>query len=414
MLRVERDNAYSNLVLNEALKNASLEKTEAAFVSTLFYGVLERKVTLDYYISALSSKPIRKISPLTLQVLRCALYQLLYMDKIPPSAAVNEAVKIVKHSKESYAAGFVNALLRSTLRELPPLPDTRDFYGLSVKHSCSESLAEMLISDYGFDTAENILACALDNTPVYVRVNTLKTTTGELAQRFTDAGICCEYAPIPSALAIKGAGSIENNELYKNGFFHVQDLSSQICAETLKACAGDSVLDICAAPGGKTFTLSQMMCDKGKIVACDLHKHRVELIEKGAKRLGIGCIETRVSDAAVKNSEFLDAFDRVLCDVPCSGSGIIGRKPDIKYKDFSDNSQLHAVQLSILSNGFEYLKAGGTLVYSTCSILSAENKAVVEKLLNNQKYAELVSEHTFLPHIDGTDGFYTAVIKKTR
>lgn len=412
LLRVERDGAYSNLVLNELIKNSDLDKQASAFVSALFYGVLERKITLDYLITKLSSKSVKKISPLTLQVLRSALYQILYMESVPHSAAVNEAVNIIKRSKESFASGFVNAVLRAALRKIPSLPEEDDADSLSVRYSCGKSLISKLLSDYGPENTKRILSNVLLESTVFIRVNTLKTTVKELANLLAVDGVTCEETEIPDSLAIKGAGSIERNRYYKQGYFHVQDLSSQLCSQSLEACAGNTVLDICAAPGGKTFTICEMMGDSGKIIACDLHSHRVELIEKGAKRLCLKSVETRVLDATKQQNDLISGFDRVLCDAPCSGSGIISRKPDIKYKDFDNNAELHSIQFAILENAFSYLKVGGKLVYSTCSILKSENEDIVSRLVSCEESAHVVSTKTLLPGIDDTDGFFICVIEK--
>ena len=412
LINVEKNAAYSNIALNETLKKYNLERQEAAFVSTLFYGVLERKLTLDYYISKVSSQPLSKIPPLTLQALRLGVYQLVYLDNVPASAAVNESVNIVKKSKESRLSGFVNAVLRNISRSLPPLPEDNSQMSLSIRYSCSVSLAERLVVDYGEAQAEKILSAALDSKSVCIRVNTLKTTTDELVSLFEKQGIKAEKTILPNALSLFDTGSIENNPLYKAGYFHVQDLSSQMCADLVGAKPNDSVLDVCAAPGGKTFTICENMQNKGEITACDIHPHRVKLINDGATRLGINIIKTVVADATEYRPEFENSFDAVLCDVLCSGSGVIGRKPDIRYKDFWDDSEITAMQLKILVNAFRYLKAGKQLVYSTCSIIKSENESVVNAFLDLCDNAELVNMKTFLPHIDGTDGFFTAVIRK--
>lgn len=414
LLGAEKSSAYSNIALNETLKKYSLEKNESAFVSTLFYGVLERKITLDYYIDKLSSQPLSKIPPLTLQVLRLGIYQLLYMDKVPQSAAVNESVNIIKKSKESRCAGFVNAVLRNIIRSVPPLPQDNSAKSLSIRFSCSESLIEKLLIDYGAEETIKILTSALESKTVCVRVNTLKITEEELIELFKEQGISVEKTAVKNALSLSSTGSIEKNPLFSKGYFHVQDISSQLCAESVAAKPHDRVLDVCAAPGGKTFTICENMNDCGEIVACDIHPHRVKLIEDGAARLGLKAIKTAVSDATEKNDAFLGGFDCVLCDVLCSGSGVIGRKPDIRYKDFSDDSEITALQLKILKNAFGYLKCGKSLVYSTCSIFKSENEAVVNAFLSECENAELVSMKTFLPHIDNTDGFFVANIKKMR
>ncbi len=412
LLRVEKDGAFSNIVLNDMIKSAELNKTDAAFATTLFYGVLERKITLDFYIRALSSQPLSKVSPLTLQVLRLGIYQILFMDKVPDSAAVNEAVKIIKKSKESRSFGYVNALLRRFLRERPSLPETADARELSIKYSCGESLVSELLNNYGFEETERFLADSLDKTDLYIRVNTLKNSSDELIELLNEQGITAEKTEVDSALKISGVGSIERNPLFLEGRFHVQDISSQICAALVDAKPGCSFIDLCAAPGGKTFTVTEYMQNSGEVVACELYEQRAGLIRDGAKRLGLSSIKTATADATVLNPDFCERFDRVLCDVPCSGSGVISRKPDIKYKDFSDVAELVIIQGVILENGFKYLKKGGKLVYSTCSIIKDENEKVVEAFLEKNSSAKLVLQRTYLPQTDGTDGFFTALIEK--
>lgn len=412
LLRVEKDKAYSNIVINEAIKSASLDRQDAAFATRLFYGVLERKITLDYYIRQLSSQPLSKVSPLAREVLRCGIFQILYMDKIPASAAVNESVNIIKKSKESRAAGYVNAVLRGILRNCPSLPPKTTVHGLSVNYSCNEDLVSIYVKDYGLEETENFLSSALDTAKVYIRVNTQKNSVNELVELLNGQGITAEKTVINNSLCLIDVGSIENNKLYLEGRFHVQDLSSQMCADYVSAESGHGFIDMCAAPGGKSFTICENMKNNGNIISCDLHKARVDLIADGAKRLGLDIISPKVMDATKYDDNLSEKFDRVLCDVPCSGSGVIGRKPDIKYKDFSDLDELSDTQFAILSNGFKYLKKGGKLVYSTCSILKKENEEVINKFLQHNSQAKLSSMYTFLPQNDNTDGFFVAVIEK--
>ncbi len=412
LLRVQKDGAYSNIAINEAIKNASLNKLDAAFASKLFYGALERKITLDYHIRHFSSQPLSRVSPFVLSVLRCGVYQLLYMDKVPQSAAVNESVNIIKKSKDSRAAGYVNAVLRNVLRDLPKLPKDDSVKGLSVCYSCSEELVKLYVDDYGIEQTKEFLSNSLNDSRVYIRVNNLNNSVDELKLLLQKQDVIPTNTPIENALCLENCGSIEKNPLYLEGRFHVQDLSSQHCADLLGAQADDKVIDMCAAPGGKSFTVAENMQNKGSIVSCDLHEHRVKLISDGAARLGLNIISANTLDAAENRVEFNEMFDRVLCDVPCSGSGVIGRKPDIKYKSFDELLEICDIQFKILQNGFKYLKPGGTLVYSTCSILKAENERIVDKLLKLCDNAELLKMHTFLPQNDGTDGFFTAVIKK--
>lgn len=405
LVQTERSGAYSNLAINEVLANCGLEKRERALASALFFGVLERKMTLDFYISGLLTKKGR-VHCFTRQVLRCALYQMLYMDKIPNSAAVNEAVKMMKASKRHSETGFVNALLRKAANGLPELPDDA-----TLKYSAPEWLVESLYKDYGKQDADKFLENSLTTPPLYIRVNTLKTTREELCALLAEKGIEVKACAMDDALLLCGYSGAENEEYYKKGYYYFQDLASQTCVSKIGLKPGESFADLCAAPGGKSFTAAQYMQNKGKILSCDLHEHRVELIQKSAYRLGITCIECKQMDASVQQD--IGTFDAVLCDVPCSGLGVIARKPDIKYKDPKEFAEIEKIQRQILDTAANYVKSGGRLVYSTCTLRKAENEKIVEDFLCKHNDFEIaVSPKTYFPHKDGTDGFFVAVLCK--
>ncbi|MBQ3547067.1 MAG: 16S rRNA (cytosine(967)-C(5))-methyltransferase RsmB [Clostridia bacterium] len=401
------DGAYSNIAVNSYLKEADLTPADKAFATALIYGVLDRKITLDYVISSFVKTPIKKLSPFTLNVLRTALFQIMYMDKIPESAAVNEAVKLIKKSKESRNSGFVNAVLRNVLRAESLLPTGDSVKDLSVIYSCPENIIESFINDYGNQTAVILLAEALKPAPLTVRVNTVKTDIETFIKEMPDS-----VAVKPSGAVVINKGiDINNNTLYKYGHFYVQDTASQTAVSVLSPKAGDRVLDMCAAPGGKSFSLALLMENKGEIISCDIYDHKCELIKKSADRLGLDIIKPIVQDGTVYNSD-LGEFDCVLCDVPCSGLGIIRRKPDIKYKDFSEFDGLLTIQKAILNNAKKYVKTGGKLLYSTCTLRKAENENIVNEFLAQNSDFKLEYSHTFMPHIDGTDGFYCALLIK--
>lgn len=401
------DGAYSNIAVNSYLKEADLTPADKAFATALIYGVLDRKITLDYVISSFVKTPIKKLSPFTLNVLRTALFQIMYMDKIPESAAVNEAVKLIKKSKESRNSGFVNAVLRNVLRAESLLPTGDSVKDLSVIYSCPENIIESFINDYGNQTAVILLAEALKPAPLTVRVNTVKTDIETFIKEMPDS-----VAVKPSGAVVINKGiDINNNTLYKYGHFYVQDTASQTAVSVLSPKAGDRVLDMCAAPGGKSFSLALLMENKGEIISCDIYDHKCELIKKSADRLGLDIIKPIVQDGTVYNSD-LGEFDCVLCDVPCSGLGIIRRKPDIKYKDFSEFDGLLPIQKAILNNAKKYVKTGGKLLYSTCTLRKAENENIVNEFLAQNSDFKLEYSHTFMPHIDGTDGFYCALLIK--
>lgn len=411
LLKVENDLAFSNIVLNEVLSNSDASDSDRALASAIFYGVLDRKITVDYYLSRLIKTPIQKTAPFTLAVLRSAVYQIKFMDKIPQSAAVNEAVKLIKASKESRNAGFVNAVLRNLIRTEIKLPADNSINSLSVRYSCPEWIIELFVSDYGEETAEKLLKESLKTPPLVIRVNTLITDKESLRLEFLKLGVPAEDGKAENSLILKKGIEIANCDLYKKGLFHAQDLASQTAVAALNPKKGERVLDICAAPGGKSFTMAELMENSGEIVACDLYAQRTGLIEKGAKRLGIDIITPKTADATVFDSS-LGEFDCILCDVPCSGLGVLRRKPEIKYKPCEDFTALEEIQLKILENALKYLKKGGKLLYSTCTLRKNENEKLVNCALMEYNGLHKMYEHTFMPHIDKTDGFYCALIIK--
>ena len=383
LLSVDRDGCYSNIAVDNSIKSAKLEGVDASFCSALIYGVLDRKNALDYIISKCSSKPLNKLSLFVLEVLRISVFQLKYMDKIPPFAAINEGVNIVKKSKEHYASGFVNAVLRGVMRQEIVLPEPVDALSISITDSCDISIVEKLIDSFGVETTHNILKNNNNPLPVYIRCNTTKCTSEQLAEQLKKADITADYVEgMPKTLILKGA--LEHTAAFKEGMFHVQDLACQMACESLEIKEGMAALDVCAAPGGKSFTLASEINNNGKIVSCDIHPHRVKLIENGAKRLGFSCVEAKLNDATVYNSE-LGKFDRVLCDVPCSGIGVINRKPDIRYKNANEFEDLPQLQYDILKTSSVYLKKGGVIVYSTCTLFPKENEEVFERFLEENK-----------------------------
>ena len=410
LLKIEKESAYSNITLAAFFKDAQLSKEDKALCSALVYGVLDRKITLDYVLASFMKTPLKKTAPFTLQVLRTALYQIMFMEKIPDSAAVNEAVKIIKKSRESRNSGFVNAVLRSALRSENLLPSGDSPQDLSVKFSCPLWMVESFINDYGKETAIKLLEESLKPAPLTLRVNTVKTTAAELKEELLKMGVACHDGDIENSLIIEKGMDISNNELYKKGYFYAQDIASQKAISVLAPKAGERVLDMCSAPGGKSFTMAALMENKGEIVACDLYEARVGLIEKSAKRLGLDIIKPTVCDASEYN-ENLGKFDCILCDVPCSGLGVIRRKPDIKYKTDNDFEELNELQFKILCNAVKYLKPGGRILYSTCTLRRAENEKLVIRFQKEYNGFCKMHESCLMPHIDKTDGFYFALLK---
>lgn len=431
LLKIEQDGAYSNIALNNAVKEGELTPLDAAFTSALVYGVLERKITLDYIIKQYSKIPLRKIELKTKIILRLGLLQMAFMDKVPESAAVNESVKLAKQQKLQKSSGFINAILRSFARDnckvkYPDIKNKAEYY--SVKYSCPQPLVKLWLESYGEENAKEILEKLSGRPNIYARVNTLRTTEEKLIDALADDKVKAEKVDFPeNSVRLADTGSIERLKAYKGGLFHIQDLSSQLCAYFLSAEKGQTVLDICSAPGGKTFTTAEYMHNSGKIIACDMYEHKLKLIEKGAKRLGIDIVETCLRDGSSDENP-LPMADRILCDVPCSGLGVLSRKPEIRYKDDLIDTDLADIQYKILCESAKYLKKGGKLVYSTCTLNPQENNKNTAKFLAEHNdfegvalelppqlgraYEEQPYEITLMPHSYDGDGFYISVFTR--
>ena len=405
LLKIEKDKAYSNLLLDSVLTDG---KEDSSFVRFLVYGVVERKITLDYYLSLYLKQPINKLKPHVLVILRMGAFQLKYMDSVPDFSAVNESVKLAKQTGCSYASGLINSVLRRISEVDTQLPSDDSPESMSIRYSCPEELVSQYIGDYGTEDAKGILENALKVPPLYLRVNTFMTDTDKLMSLLDKAGVKSEKCSLAdNALKITDGNVFESGYI-SEGLCYVQDLSSQICAAKLGAVKGETVYDMCSAPGSKAYTIAQYMENEGLIRAFDLHPHRVELIKKGAAKLGIDIIDAAVSDSSVFDSSLAKA-DRVLCDVPCSGLGVIRRKPEIRYKELSQIGILPDLQYNILLCSAEYLKVGGTLIYSTCSLNKKENESVCDRFLNvNPAFVKTEDYMTLFPHENDTDGFFIA------
>ena len=425
LMKMESSEAYSNLLLDHAFNEAELSDRDKAFAAALFYGVLERRLTLDHVIRTNSKIAFEKLDKAAVQILRTGLYQLLYMPSVPESAAVNESVKMCKKLKCFSAQGFVNGMLRSFIRSgkkisyLGISPEKR----LSVEYSCPEWLTEKFISEYGMDFAVRALKASVGKPPVYARVNVLRTTTDKVIAELAKQRIkAAPYPGLVNCIRLEKAGDIEKCAPFRQGLFHVQDISSQLCCLTLHPVVNETVLDVCAAPGGKSFTLAELMGNNGKLYSMDLHDMRVGLIEDGAARLGIKIITAMQNDASKFNGALPQA-DRVLCDVPCSGFGVIRRKPEIKYKPPEEFAGLPEIQYQILETSARYVKSGGTLVYSTCTLSRAENDDVADRFAaSHPEFMPIVQpvplsapgdyKRTYCPDENGGDGFFTASFRR--
>ena len=419
LTKFEKDASYSAIALSEALKNIDFaDSRDVSFAVSLVYGVLEHKITLDYNISLYLTSSVKKLKPVVLNCLRIGAYQLLYLDKVPQRAAVNESVRIVKKLGFSFASGLVNAVLRKIASSGLILPDdsNQEEY-LSVRFSVDLSIARMLIRDYGFEKAQNILDVFSGRRPIYIRHNTLRCTGEQLKASLEADGVSFKETELEGCISISDTGDISRLSAYKNGYFHVQDMASQICCKLLGAKGGERIIDCCAAPGGKSFTVAQYMENCGSLISCDMYEHKISLINSGAKRLGITVIDAVCSDAVRLNTLYSEA-DRVLCDVPCSGIGVMGRKPEIRYKNEADFSSLPEIQKNILYSCSEMVRKGGVLIYSTCTLNKKENEEICEGFLRDHPdfhisddadYKSLTDRFiTFLPDKNGSDGFFIA------
>lgn len=422
LMKTARDGAFSNLALDGALSKTNLDTRDKSFVSNLFYGVIERQITIDFQLSLYLSKPLKKLKPEVLTILRLGAYQILFMDKVPDSAAVNESIKLSKKNGASFASGLINAVLRKVSAKGVELPEEKDSVKyLSVLYSCPEWLVTKWIGEYGYEDTVAVLEASLGSADTYCRVNTTKVTDDELIILLSNEGVESEKTYNAGTLKINLKGNdIEKLDSFKKGYFHIQDMASQLCAKALQAEEGDVVFDLCSAPGGKAYTVAELMNDKGKVLCFDIYENRVNLIMKGAHRLGLNSIEGRVGDASIFNPD-LGFADKVLCDVPCSGLGIIRRKPEIKYKSEEELRALPDIQYAIVDNASKYVKNGGGLVYSTCTLSKAENEDIVAKFLENHKdfkAAELFKDNygctnmTLMPHKNESDGFFIACFER--
>lgn len=415
--------SYSNIQLGTALSSGDLEPRDKKLCSMLYYGVIERKLTLDHIIGGLSSRPLNKLDASVLNILRCGIFQILYMDGIPDNAAVNESVKLAKTMKKTSASGMINAILRNFIRSGKKIKlPADDIMRASVEYSAPTELVKTLISDYGREYAENLLEAALGKPDISVRHNQLKCSDEEFLAALD--GINAEKSKLLEHCYHLECSDPAGLEAFRKGFFHVQDLSSQLCCAALEPTENDIVLDICAAPGGKTFTMAEMMNGKGKIFAFDLHEKRVKLIRDGAERLGLENIIAAAGDASKFNPE-LPQFTKILCDVPCSGIGVIGRKPEIKYKDISDFRTLPDIQFAIADNAVKYLAPDGEMVYSTCTLRKDENDSVCDRLLKAHPELEpctlsgiagekFGARASIFPMHFGSDGFFIAKFRKIK
>ena len=426
LVACEQQGAWSDGFLKKILRTAGLDSRDAALTTRLCFGVLQNRLLLDHYLGKLSSVKLEKMEPAVRNALRLGAYQVLFLDRVPDHAAVSEAVDLArKGSKNPRSAGLVNGVLRSLVRQKDGLEPPED---PAVRYSHPRWLADLFTRRLGREEAAALMAADNGEPPTCAQVNTTKATVEAVANSLRAEGVEVTPHPwLPNCLLLSHTGSLEELAAFREGLFYIQDAAAKLAVLAADPREGMDVLDACAAPGGKSFAAAIAMEGRGKVVSCDIHPHKMDLIRAGAKRLGLDCITAQVLDGKECKEEYLDGFDLVLADVPCSGLGIIRKKPDIRYKDPKPLEGLPRVQKAILDNVCRYVKPGGVLLYATCTLLERENEDVVRAFLDKHKDFSL--EHfqapgdfegaregmvTCWPHRHGTDGFFFAKLRRMR
>lgn len=424
LLAYEKRGAWSADVLNALIAKQDMSRKDAALAYRICEGVLQNLLACDWYLQPYLRG---KLQSSIRWILRCAVYQLAFMDKIPQSAAVNEGVELAKKLTNPAAARLVNAVLRRlTAQPLPALPDGKDAQSLSLRYSHPQDLTELFLRELGPDRTEALLASNNRESRTVFRINRLKGSRDEILARLQSEGLSPEpFLPFDAFVTLSGSGNPAALSAFAEGCLTVQDPAAALPVYAAQAAAGMRVLDICAAPGGKSFLLAEEMRNQGSILSCDLHANKLKRIEEGARRLGISIIETRAGDASRPDPGLLSAFDLVLADVPCSGMGVIGKKPEIRFKELREIAGLPEVQARILRGAASCVKPGGLLIYSTCTLLRQENEEIVDGFLAehpefSREAMELprpfgrieAGELTLWPYLYGTDGFYLCRMRK--
>ena len=396
---------YSNLAVKDTLsKCRGMESNEKALFTNIVYGVVSRHYTLEYVIKNFSSVKPKKLAKYVRLILELAIYQIMYMDKIPASAAVNESVKLSKRYCKRGSDRFVNGVLRGVCNGLESISYPEDaLENMSVKYSYSPEMTQMFVDNFGRDEAKEIMEAMNLPSRLLLRPNILKNTAKELAQKLTEYNVSAVVTD-DGMLSVSGF-DVGENKLYKDGYFTVQDRGAYNASCVLNPQAGETIIYMCAAPGGKTTHIAELMGDKGTIISWDIYDHKIKLINNACKRLGIKSVKAHVNDATVLNKDYINKADKVLCDVPCSGWGIIRRKPDIKLSH-TELDELYEIHFKILKNASLYVKENGVLVYSTCTLNRRENGDMINLFLKENNEFEKAYEKTYYPHEEDSDGFY--------
>lgn len=406
LLAIDRDGRYSHLVLRDVLdKYQYLSKQERAFLTRLTEGTVERMLTLDYVIDQFSKTKVKKMKPLIRELMRLSVYQIMYMDGVPDSAVCNEAVKLARKRGFSGLSGFVNGVLRSVARGWKNVT----FQNESVRYSVPEWIIDGWNADYGRDVTEKMLEAFMQPAKITVRTNTQKCTPEELKDRLSQEGVTVEAIEgISYAFALSGFDYLAGLGSFQDGWFYVQDISSMTVAHAADPKKGDYIIDVCAAPGGKSSHLAELLDGSGMVEARDLTEYKVGLIEENILRHDLHNMKAVQQDATLFDETSVEKADILICDLPCSGLGVIGRKSDIRYKMTAEKAHdLAVLQQEMLDTVWKYVKRGGKLIYSTCTIHKEENEDNVAAFLQKHPQFTLVEQRQIFP-MEGSDGFFVA------
>lgn len=424
LVACERQGAWSDGFLKKEIGNAGLDGRDAALATRLCFGVQQNRMLLDFWLSNLSKIPLAKMEPAVRSILRLGAYQILFLDRVPDHAAVNQAVEQArKNSRNPRSAGLVNGILRSLIRQKSELPQPPD---LSTRYSHPQWLVEAFSRRLPPEEVEDLLRADNSEPPTCIQINTCKAGTPVIIEALLQEGMTVSPHPwLPDCLLLQGTGNLEQSAAFQRGWFYVQDAAAKLAVLAADPRPGMEVLDACAAPGGKSFATAIAMDNQGRVIACDIHPHKQILLQRGAERLGLPIIQPEVLDGKDCKEDFLNRFDLVIADVPCSGLGIIRKKPDIRYKDPEPLAGLPKVQSAILENVSRYVRPGGVLLYATCTLLERENEEIVAAFLEKRKDFTLEKFQlpgpfglcadgmlTCWPHRHGTDGFFFAKLRR--
>lgn len=423
LIACRKQGAWADAALKEYIARDRLDMRDAALASRICYGVLQNRSLLDYDIQQCLTGSIQKLQPIVLDILRIGTYQIMMMDKIPVSAAVNEAVEQGKKYANRRAAGLINGVLRNMVRTKDTIPVPTD---LSIRYSHPKELIDLFRDAVGEEGLEPLLASHNEAPRTVIQINPLTGEPEAVVRELSDAGVALEAHPwLPNAYYVSETGSLDKLQVFRHGGFLVQDPAARLTVAVAGLKPNMRVLDCCAAPGGKSFAAAMEMENRGEIISCDIHDHKIKLLNAGAERLHISILTAMVHDARAFHQPWEDGMDVVFADVPCSGMGVIRKKPDIRYKSLDPLSKLPAIQKDILNTACNYVKPGGVLMYSTCTILKRENEQVISHFLANHPNFQIEpfalpeilggscpGQITLLPSIHQTDGFFICKLRR--